>query len=115
MYLTHFAILTYFHRLGFSDIFPKSNLASLLHFLSVVIATAFAAFFFWKFVEKPGVALGRRLIEKLEQGQEESVKRDQCGLAMSRRLVGENPTWVIASHEPSIEPGGANGKGCVEA
>ena len=33
MYLTHFAILTYLSRLEFSDLFPKSNLASILHFM----------------------------------------------------------------------------------
>jgi hypothetical protein len=32
-------------------------------------------------------------------------KGDSSGLAMLRTLVGGKPTWVIASHEPSIEPG----------
>ena len=41
--------------------------------------------------------------------------RGQCGLAMSRSLVGANPTWVIVSREPSIEPCGANGNGRVDA
>jgi peptidoglycan/LPS O-acetylase OafA/YrhL len=67
MYLTHFAILTYFSRLGFSDIFPKSNIASLLHFLCVALVAAIVSFFFYKYIEKPGVAMGKRLIEKLEQ------------------------------------------------
>ena len=39
----------------------------------------------------------------------------QCGLAMSRSLVGANPTWVIVSREPSIEPCGATGNGRVDA
>ena len=42
-------------------------------------------------------------------------KRGQCGLAMSRSLVGANPTWVIVSREPSIEPCGATGNGRVDA
>jgi len=67
MYLTHFAILTYFSMLGFSDIFPKSNIASLLHFLCVVLVTAIVSSFFYKYIEKPGIALGKRVIEKLEQ------------------------------------------------
>ena len=67
MYLTHFAILTYFSRLGFSDIFPKSNIASILHFLCVVFAAAVVSLLFYKYIEIPGVALGKRLIEKLEQ------------------------------------------------
>jgi peptidoglycan/LPS O-acetylase OafA/YrhL len=67
MYLTHFAILTCFSRLGFSDIFPKSNIASILHFLCVVFVAAVISLFFYKYIEIPGVALGKRLIEKLEQ------------------------------------------------
>lgn len=67
MYLTHFAVLTYFSKLGFSGIFPKSNLASLLHFLCVVLVTAIASVLFYKYIEKPGIALGKRLIEKMEQ------------------------------------------------
>lgn len=46
MYLTHFAILTCFTRIGFSNIFSKSNLASLLHFLCVVVVTAAVSLFF---------------------------------------------------------------------
>jgi peptidoglycan/LPS O-acetylase OafA/YrhL len=68
MYLTHFAILTYFSKFGFSDIFPKSNIASLLHFLCVALVAAVISFFFYKYIEKPGIAMGKRLIEKLEQG-----------------------------------------------
>ena len=67
MYLTHFAVLTYFSKLGFSGIFPKSNLASLLHFLCIVLVTAIASVLFYKYIEKPGIALGKRLIEKMEQ------------------------------------------------
>ncbi|MFH0997434.1 MAG: acyltransferase [Pseudomonadota bacterium] len=67
MYLTHFAILTFFSMLGFSGIFPKSNIASLLHFLCVVMVTAVVSSFFYKYIEKPGIALGKRVIEKLEQ------------------------------------------------
>lgn len=65
LYLTHFAILAYFSRLGFSDIFPKSNLASLLHFLCVVFVAAVVSAFFYTYIEKPGIALGKRLIETL--------------------------------------------------
>jgi len=41
-------------------------------------------------------------------------KRGRCGLAMSRNLVGANPTWVIVSREPSIEPCGTHGNGRVD-
>ena len=30
--------------------------------------------------------------------------RGKCGSAISRALPGGSPTWVIASHEPSVEP-----------
>lgn len=67
IYLTHFAILTYFSRFGFTDIFPKSNLASILHFQCVVLVTTVISLFFYMYIEKPGIILGKRLIEKLEQ------------------------------------------------
>ena len=38
----------------------------------------------------------------------------QCGLAMSRSLVGASPTWVVVSREPSIEPCGTHGNGRVD-
>jgi peptidoglycan/LPS O-acetylase OafA/YrhL len=67
MYLTHFAILKYFSVLGFSAIFPKSNISSLLHFLCVVLVAIPVSFFFYNYIEKPGIAIGKRVIEKLEQ------------------------------------------------
>lgn len=67
MYLTHFAILRFFTGIGFDSIFPKSNLASLLHFLCVVIATAVVSYIFYKIIETPGIALGKRFICKLEE------------------------------------------------
>ncbi len=65
MYLTHFAILTLFFKLGISDIFPKSDLGSLCHFLCVVLATVTASFFLYTSIERPGIALGKWVIEKL--------------------------------------------------
>ena len=41
--------------------------------------------------------------EYLTDEQRAAEKGDSCGLEMPRTLVGGNPTWVIASHEPSIE------------
>ncbi|MDD2660890.1 MAG: acyltransferase [Methylococcales bacterium] len=67
MYLAHFAVIMYFHKLGFSNLFPKSNSASLLHFLCVILAAALVSFFLYKYIEKPGIGLGKRLIEKLDQ------------------------------------------------
>jgi peptidoglycan/LPS O-acetylase OafA/YrhL len=67
MYLTHFAVLTYFSKLGFSGLFPKQNIASLLYFLCVVLVAFVVSLIFYKYIEKPGIALGKRLIEKFEQ------------------------------------------------
>jgi peptidoglycan/LPS O-acetylase OafA/YrhL len=66
MYLTHFAVLTFFSKLGLSNIFPKSNLAALLHFMCVVLVAAVVSVFFYKCIEKPGISLGKFLIKKLE-------------------------------------------------
>jgi len=67
MYLTHFAVLTYFSSLGFSGIFQKSNISSLLHFLCIVLVSAVASLFFYKYVEKPGIKFGKFLIDFLEK------------------------------------------------
>ena len=66
MYMTHFAILRYSSRFGLCDIFPKSNLSSLLFFTLVVLATAVVSFFCYKFIEKNGMQLGKYLIERRE-------------------------------------------------
>jgi peptidoglycan/LPS O-acetylase OafA/YrhL len=66
MYLMQFAVLAYFSKLGFDNIFQGSNITSLLHFLCVVLVTAFVSIIFYNYVEKPGIVLGKCLIEKLE-------------------------------------------------
>lgn len=66
MYLVHFAILTVFSRLGFTAFVPKSDFGSLLHVLCVIFVATFASLFLYKYIEKPGIAIGKRLIEKAE-------------------------------------------------
>jgi len=63
MYLSHFAVLTLFSATGFSQIFPVSDTASLLHFLCVVLVTAGVSSFFYRYIEKPGMALGKMKID----------------------------------------------------
>lgn len=53
MYLTHFAVLICFSRMGFSEIFPKSNLASILHFICVAFAATCVSFFFTSTLKNP--------------------------------------------------------------
>ena len=56
------------------------------------------------------------LLVEFEPGQKTlDRKRGQCGLAMPRTLVGGNPTWVTASHGPSIEPCCASGNRRADA
>ena len=38
--------------------------------MCVAIAAAAASYFFYRYIEKPGIAMGKRLIEKLEQSVE---------------------------------------------
>jgi len=67
LYLTHFAILIYFSRFGLTGIFPKSNVGSLIHFMCVVLAATILSAFSYRYIEKPGISLGKRLITKLEK------------------------------------------------
>lgn len=73
MYLIHFAVLTYFSRLGFSNLFPETNMASFLHFFCAVFVSVFLSFFLYKYIEQPGIAMGRRLITMLETRNKSSV------------------------------------------
>ena len=66
MYLVQFAILQLFRQLGISGLFPQSNLGSILHFLCPVPVVAFVSFYLYRYIEKPGIAQGRRLIEMFE-------------------------------------------------
>jgi hypothetical protein len=61
-----------------------------------------------------GLAAMRRQCRAKAKGVRGQGIRGQCGFAMSRSLVGANPTWIVASHEPSIEPCGVNGNGRVD-
>ncbi|HAO99387.1 MAG TPA: hypothetical protein DCQ83_05030 [Fibrobacteres bacterium] len=66
LYLVHFATLIYFEKFGFNRMFPRSNIGSVTYYLCVVIATTAFAFLSYRYVEQRGIALGKRLIEKLE-------------------------------------------------
>jgi peptidoglycan/LPS O-acetylase OafA/YrhL len=69
MYLAHFAILSFFSTTGFSRIFPVSDMASILHFLCVVTMTTAVSTFFYRYIEKPGIALGKRIIDRLDRSE----------------------------------------------
>ena len=65
MYLTHFAVLTIFSRLGLSEYFLETDLFSILHFICIVVITTIISLVFFNLIEKPGILLGKRIIEKL--------------------------------------------------
>lgn len=66
IYLTHFAILSFFHRIGLCDIFAPTNLGSFFHYLCVVIAASGASMICYHYIELPCVGFGKRLIRRLE-------------------------------------------------
>lgn len=67
MYLTHFAIIDFFRVTGISARFGRGDGPALLHYLLVVVATAGVSWICYRAIERPGIAAGRRLIERLEE------------------------------------------------
>lgn len=66
MYLTHFAVLEAFSGIGFSALFPKGNISSILYYFCVVVVTAIVSWLCYITIEKKGILLGKMLIENLE-------------------------------------------------
>jgi peptidoglycan/LPS O-acetylase OafA/YrhL len=66
MYLMQFVVLKYFSRREISR-YLEPNSASLLYFICVVLVVAFVSYYLYTYVEKPGIAMGKRLIEKYER------------------------------------------------
>lgn len=69
MYLVHIAVLKILGNAQINLLFGSGDLNSLLFFLFVLTLTAGVSWLTYRFVEKPGIALGRRLIDKLEAGR----------------------------------------------
>jgi peptidoglycan/LPS O-acetylase OafA/YrhL len=67
MYLTHFAVLEAFSKLGISAYFAKDDASSILHYLCVVAVTAPLSYLFYRTIERQGILIGIRLIDRLEQ------------------------------------------------
>jgi peptidoglycan/LPS O-acetylase OafA/YrhL len=68
IYLTHFAVLEAFSKLGISAIFKKGDGSSILHYLCVVAVTAPLSYLFYATIERQGILIGKRLIDRLESG-----------------------------------------------
>jgi peptidoglycan/LPS O-acetylase OafA/YrhL len=67
MYLTHFAILEAFERLGMTALFPKKAEFSIIHFVLAVVVSAIVSAVFYSAIELKGIAFGKWLIDKLEE------------------------------------------------
>jgi peptidoglycan/LPS O-acetylase OafA/YrhL len=67
MYLSHFAVLAVFSKLGVSALFREGNLSSIFYFLCVVTVTAFFSHMSYLTIELHGIQLGKRLINRLEK------------------------------------------------
>ncbi|WP_339540584.1 acyltransferase family protein [Pseudomonas sp. RA_5y_Pfl1_P24] len=66
MYLTHFAVLSLFTKLGVVSLLGSGNKESVAYCFLVLLVSAGISLLTYNFIERPGVSLGRRLIERLE-------------------------------------------------
>jgi peptidoglycan/LPS O-acetylase OafA/YrhL len=66
MYLNHFAVLAILAAIGFTANFPRGDLSSTVFFLLVTAASAAISFITYSVVERNGVKLGARIIDRLE-------------------------------------------------
>lgn len=66
MYLIHFAVLDAATALGMGGLGHAGDKGALLHYAAVSAVTAVLASFTYRWIERPGVRLGRRLITRLE-------------------------------------------------
>jgi peptidoglycan/LPS O-acetylase OafA/YrhL len=64
IYLIHFAVLTILGQSGVRQQFGHGNAASIGYFALVTLASAALATVSYNIIEKPGIALGQRIIDK---------------------------------------------------
>lgn len=74
IFLLHLAIRTGFSHFGISEMFPRTNTGSILHFLCLLLVSAGVAFFSYRYIERAGIAWGGRLIERLEGKSREPAR-----------------------------------------
>ena len=75
MYLIHIAVLKLIGLLGVNVFFGEGNRNSVLFFLVVLIVSASISWVTYHLIEKPGIKLGRKLIDRLEAGQDNANSR----------------------------------------
>lgn len=69
MYLIHIAVLRLFGEAGLNTVFGNGNLESIMFFLFVLFVSAGISWFTYRYIEKTGIAVGRKLIDRLEGGR----------------------------------------------
>jgi peptidoglycan/LPS O-acetylase OafA/YrhL len=67
LYLTHYGILVAFSRFGSKAVFGKGDLSSIAHFLCVLFVASCLSYILFVTVERQGILMGKRLIERLEK------------------------------------------------
>lgn len=78
IFLLHFAVLDAFSRSGASAWFAGSDAGGVLQFLCVLGVAAAIASVSYRYIEQPGIACGRRLIDALEQAPVQSATRPRA-------------------------------------
>lgn len=66
MYVSHFAVLELFSRTNISSVFVRGDVASIIHFLLVVAATAAVSYCLYRSIERPGIMFGEHLLYRLD-------------------------------------------------
>lgn len=79
MYLVHIAILKVLSGTALPGALGDGNLNSVLFFVFVLALTAAVSWVTYTFIEKPGIAFGRRLIEKSEAGRAVELEVPRAG------------------------------------
>ncbi|WP_059404403.1 acyltransferase family protein [Pseudomonas sp. RIT-PI-q] len=69
MYLIHIAVLKVIGMSGVNGFFGEGNKESVVFFLFVLIVSVGVSWVTYHFIEKPGITLGRKLIDRLEADQ----------------------------------------------
>jgi peptidoglycan/LPS O-acetylase OafA/YrhL len=75
MYLIHIAVLKLIGLFGINVFFGEGNRNSVLFFLIILIVSASISWVTYHLIEKPGIKLGRKLIDRLEAGQDDANSR----------------------------------------
>jgi len=67
LYLTHYAVLMLFAKLGSKTVFKTGDVSSIMHFLCVVLVASSVSYLFYITIERQGIVMGKRLIDRLEK------------------------------------------------